>query len=663
MSLVLQVAEDAYEGNAQFTVMVDGVQIGGTQTATTPHDSGMWQTVTLADVLPPGIHDVTVNFLNPESGGSTSQDRTLWVNSVSAGGAATTVGTDLTATTTSVTASAVTPNTTPPTTSGVALLGVNLSGAEYGDPVTGKVNYDYTYPTNSEIDYFASLGLNVMRIPILWQRLQPTQDGPLSATQLSYLDGLVAHAASLGVKIIIDAHDYGIAFGNDIGSAGTPNAAFANFWSQMAAHFKNDPNVIFGLMNEPHDQTATAWAASAQAAVTAIRATGAAQEILVSGTEWDGGSSWISSGNAAALVNINDPDNNVVYEVHEYFDGNASGTSTSVVSSMIGPDRLAAITQWAQENGKKLFLGEFGAGSDPASLAALSNTVSYINANSNVWQGGTYWAGGPWNANYMFSADPQNGVEAAQTAILAAGIDIKPTVAPAPAPVVDSIGLNISEDAWEGDAEFTVKINGQQIGGDYSASAAHASGDAGTFLLTGDWGSGVSDVAVTFINDAHGTGSGTDRNLYVNSISENGVTYTGTTANLMSNGSHTFAVGGTTPVAAAPADTLTLTLSEEAWEGDAQFVLSIDGHAITTPQAVTALRTASATESFTFTGSWGAGSHSIGVAFVNDARGTAGGEDRNLYIDGVTVNGANVFKGLKAQDTDGTSYFTVTTSH
>jgi hypothetical protein len=42
-------------------------------------------------------------------------------------------------------------------TSGVQLLGVNLSGAEYGNPATGVLNYDYTYPTTSEIDYFASL--------------------------------------------------------------------------------------------------------------------------------------------------------------------------------------------------------------------------------------------------------------------------------------------------------------------------------------------------------------------------------------------------------------------------------------------------------------------------------------------------------------------------
>jgi endoglucanase len=51
-------------------------------------------------------------------------------------------------------------------TPGVQLLGVNLSGAEYGNPVTGVMNYNYVYPTTAEINYFASLGLNTIRIPV-----------------------------------------------------------------------------------------------------------------------------------------------------------------------------------------------------------------------------------------------------------------------------------------------------------------------------------------------------------------------------------------------------------------------------------------------------------------------------------------------------------------
>jgi endoglucanase len=421
VSITLQVAEDAYEGNAEFTVSVNGVQVGGVQTADILHSSGQWQTITLNDVLPAGNDAVKVTFINDAYGGNSSLDRNLYVKSIAVNGSTVAENKELATTGSSVTATIDPPAAqTTAAATGVQLLGVNLSGAEYGNPVTGVLGYDYIYPTTSEIDYFSSLGLNVIRIPISWQRFQPTQDGPISQTQLAQLDKLVAYAATKGVKVDIDLHNYGIGYGADVGSAQTPDSSLANFWSQMAAHYKNSSNVIFGLMNEPHDQTPAAWATAAQDALNAIRATGASQEVLVSGSDWDTASSWVSSGNAATVGNIKDPDNNVVFEVHQYFNQGSTGTSTSVLSPDIGPESLASITQWAEENGKKLFLGEFGAGSDSASLTALGNTLNYLNANADVWQGGTYWAAGPWMGNYMFSADPQNGVEAPQTALLAA---------------------------------------------------------------------------------------------------------------------------------------------------------------------------------------------------------------------------------------------------
>jgi hypothetical protein len=224
-------------------------------------------------------------------------------------------------------------------------------------------------------------------------------------------------------------------------------------------------------------------------------------------------------------------------------------------------------------------------------------------------------------------------------------------------PPIDTLALQVSEDHADGDAEFTVSVNGVQVGGDYQAHALHASGDAQTVTLTGNWGSGVNDVEVSFINHVYG------RNLYVSSISENGTSYAGTSAAFPVNESHSFAVGGATPTEAAPADTLTLSLSEDAWEGDAEFVLYIDGKTITTPQLVTALHDANATQGFSFTGNFGAGTHTIGIAFLNDAYGGSAGEDRNLYIDGITLNGSAVFSGVKAEDSNGVATFAVTTTH
>ena len=54
------------------------------------------------------------------------------------------------------------------------LLGVNLAGAEFGWNVPGVFGTDYTYPTHTEIDYYAAKGMSVVRLPFLWERVQPT---------------------------------------------------------------------------------------------------------------------------------------------------------------------------------------------------------------------------------------------------------------------------------------------------------------------------------------------------------------------------------------------------------------------------------------------------------------------------------------------------------
>ena len=56
--------------------------------------------------------------------------------------------------------------------------------------VPGVFGTDYTYPTHTEIDYYASKGLDVVRLPFLWERLQRTELGPLDARSLADLTTL-----------------------------------------------------------------------------------------------------------------------------------------------------------------------------------------------------------------------------------------------------------------------------------------------------------------------------------------------------------------------------------------------------------------------------------------------------------------------------------------
>ena len=310
---------------------------------------------------------------------------------------------------------------------GFTLLGINLasaefgiSGMEHGATNPGRYGSDYTYPTNAEVDDYAAMGLNIARVPFSWERMQPLMCGPLDPIELGRMDDLVAHAATRGFHILLDPHNYGYGYGHLVGSQQTPDAALADFWRRMALHYRMYPNVLFGLMNEPHDQSPQQWLSAANASIAAIRAAGATQEILVPGTFHANGASWVRQGNSSGFADhVVDPGHNMAFEVHQYLDADQSGGSTVPVSPTIGADRLAPVTAWAEANGRMLFLGEFGAGTDAASLQAMRNQLGFMQAHSDVWQGGTIWGGGPWwPKDYPWATDTSNGQISPQTRVL-----------------------------------------------------------------------------------------------------------------------------------------------------------------------------------------------------------------------------------------------------
>ena len=119
----------------------------------------------------------------------------------------------------------------------------------------------------------------------------------------------------------------------------------------------------------------------------------------------------------------------------------------------------------------------------------------------------------------------------------------------------------MSEDAYKGDAQFTVSVDGKQLAGTFTTTASHAAGASQSFTFKGDWALGAHTVAVNFLNDAYGGTAATDRNLYVNAVSYDG-TNTDQSAALMSTGPKSFSVTDATaipsPVTGSGSDTLVL---------------------------------------------------------------------------------------------------------
>ena len=121
-----------------------------------------------------------------------------------------------------------------------------------------------------------------------------------------------------------------------------------------------------------------------------------------------------------------------------------------------------------------------------------------------------------------------------------------PTHAPA------TLSFLVSEDAYAGDAQFTVSVNGEQVGGAQTVTASHAAGQSQTITVLDFFDTDVHDIGIRFINDSYGGTAATDRNLWVDSLTFNGATFEAeqavnaagpvfpTEAVLYSNGSLTF---------------------------------------------------------------------------------------------------------------------------
>ena len=231
----------------------------------------------------------------------------------------------------------------------------------------------------------------------------------------------------------------------------------------------------------------------------------------------------------------------------------------------------------------------------------------------------------------------------------ALGAAIKSTAAQTIGSGSDDLVLQMSEDAYQGDAQFTVSVDGKQVGGTLTASASHGAGQSQAFHVLGTYGAGTHKVAVNFLNDAYGGSASTDRNLFVDSASINGASISGGHLEEYAGGAQSFsftvaaaAVQGTSQPAPSTStsgpDTFVFKVSEDAYQGDAQYSIAINGTTIGGTRTATASHAAGKSETVTVNGTFGAGA-TARLTFLNDAYGGTASTDRNLYVSGVTYNG------------------------
>jgi endoglucanase len=119
-------------------------------------------------------------------------------------------------------------------------------------------------------------------------------------------------------------------------------------------------------MNEPHNIPDMAiWAATVQAAVTAIRQAGATtQLILLPGNDFTGAQTFVSNGSAGNLSTVHNLDGtntSLIFDVHKYLDSDGSGTHTDCVSNHI-TDTFMPLATFLTANKRTAILSETGGG-------------------------------------------------------------------------------------------------------------------------------------------------------------------------------------------------------------------------------------------------------------------------------------------------------------
>jgi len=284
--------------------------------------------------------------------------------------------------------------------------GISLAGAEGGGSTVGLNEHQYVIPSEAYINEFVvNQRMNTIRIPFRWERLQLTPSAsfnrgdPADPEHTDYwglLKVAVDQVLAKGGKVVIGPHNYGRYDGQVIGVGNTTNADFSDLWSRLATVYKNNENVLFSLMNEPHSQNTDELIVTLNQAIAAIRATGASNTILVSGNRWSGAHSWNKSNdewgrsNAQAMLDIVDTDNNLVFVAHQYIDGN-----------------LQPFTDWLKQYGKRGFVEEFAASNQPECLDALKDMLQHMK-NNEEYIGFTYWASGKFWNNEFYLIRPQH---------------------------------------------------------------------------------------------------------------------------------------------------------------------------------------------------------------------------------------------------------------
>lgn len=176
----------------------------------------------------------------------------------------------------------------------VRLAGVNIPSLEWGN------GENLSESLEAAINSWQA---NIIRLPVSQSRW--LAGGAYQDT----VDEFIAQASDANVYVILDLHGYA-----------QPDSGSITFWTSAANRYKNNPAVLFGLLNEPHGTGWEIWRngdathPGMQALLETVRATGANNIVLAGGGDWAFDLSGIVQGYALT----ESTGNGIVYDSHVY---------------------------------------------------------------------------------------------------------------------------------------------------------------------------------------------------------------------------------------------------------------------------------------------------------------------------------------------------------
>jgi len=277
-----------------------------------------------------------------------------------------------------------------------------LAGWDFGAQNTGTYapGDPSVAPPKSQIPHFLKQNVNLFRVPVAWQFLQPEMNQPLNATNLKIYTEFVKSITSKRAYAIIDLHAYARYKGQIVGeSPSTPAAALADLWLRLSANFKDDQHVMFGISNEPHDQDIEKWSKTVQEVVTKLRTNKVNNILLLPGTDWTSLKAfpqWYQQ-----MKKVKNPDGSfegLMFEVHRYLDSDNSGTSVECVASHV--DEVLNVAKMLKADGRQVLVGETGGGSTASCTKYLPQFVKAITDSYPIFAGFAVWAAGSFGPTY-----------------------------------------------------------------------------------------------------------------------------------------------------------------------------------------------------------------------------------------------------------------------